>query len=218
VLQNTVDMHLPPGSMEEQWDAGGLEKTLSAEFTLNLPVMQWLDTEKQLTLPGVGERVRECAQQHYQSKVDLVGAENMHHYERAIMLQSLDQHWREHLSALDHLRQGIHLRGFAQKNPKQEYKREAFELFSSMLEAIKLEVTQVLMSVQVRSEQDVAQVAAAPAPENVQYHHADYEEALAQTTESEAVPFIRSGEKVGRNDPCPCGSGKKYKLCHGKLS
>jgi preprotein translocase subunit SecA len=218
VLQSIVDMHLPPGSMEEQWDAAALEKTLLAEFALSLPVAQWLATEKQLDLAGVGERVRDSAQQQYQAKVDLVGAENMHHYERAIMLQSLDQHWREHLYALDHLRQGIHLRGYAQKNPKQEYKREAFELFASMLESIKLEVTRVLMSMQVRSEQDVAGVEAPPAPENVQYHHADYEEALAQSTETEAAPFVRAGEKVGRNDPCPCGSGKKYKQCHGKLS
>ena len=218
VLQSAVDLHLPPGSMEEQWDAAALQRSLLAEFALDLPVTEWLETEKQLDLAGVGERVRELGQQQYQSKVERVGAENMHHYERAIMLQSLDQHWREHLSALDHLRQGIHLRGYAQKNPKQEYKREAFELFASMLDAIKLEVTQVLMSVQVRSEQDVAQVEAAPAPENVQYHHADYAEALAQTTEKEAEPFVRAGEKMGRNDPCPCGSGKKYKQCHGKLS
>ena len=218
VLQSAVDLHLPPGSMEEQWDAAALQRSLLAEFALDLPVTEWLETEKQLDLAGVGERVRELGRQQYQSKVERVGAENMHHYERAIMLQSLDQHWREHLSALDHLRQGIHLRGYAQKNPKQEYKREAFELFASMLDAIKLEVTQVLMSVQVRSEQDVAQVEAAPAPENVQYHHADYAEALAQTTEKEAEPFVRAGEKMGRNDPCPCGSGKKYKQCHGKLS
>ena len=218
VLQNAVDTYLPPGSMEEQWDAATLEKSLLAEFSLDLPVAQWLATEKELDLAAVGARIREYAQQVYQAKLDLVGAENMHHYERAMMLQSLDQHWREHLSALDHLRQGIHLRGYAQKSPKQEYKREAFELFASMLEAIKLEVTQVLMSVQVRSEQDVAEVEASPAPENVQYHHANYEEALATTTESEAAPFVRAGEKIGRNDPCPCGSGKKYKQCHGKLN
>ena len=147
----------------------------------------------------------------------------MHHYERVIMLQSLDTHWREHLAALDHLRQGIHLRGYAQKNPKQEYKREAFELFSMMLDAIKREVTQVLMTVQVRTEADVESVEAAPAPENVQYHHADYDEALAQTSDEKSAggehkPFVREGHKVGRNDPCPCGSGKKYKQCHGKLS
>ena len=220
VLESAVDLHLPPGSMEEQWDAPALEKTLAADFALDVPVVSWLENEKELDLAGVGARVRETAQQLYQAKVDLVGADNMHHYERAIMLQSLDQHWREHLAALDHLRQGIHLRGYAQKNPKQEYKREAFELFASMLEAIKLEVTQVLMSVQVRSEQDVADVEAAPAPENVQYHHADYEEALANPSAEaeEAAPFVRAGEKIGRNDPCPCGSGKKYKQCHGKLS
>ncbi|MEQ1917131.1 MAG: SEC-C metal-binding domain-containing protein, partial [Gallionella sp.] len=220
VLESAVDLHLPPGSMEEQWDAPALEKTLASDFALDVPVVLWLANEKELDLAGVGARVRETAQQLYQAKVDLVGADNMHHYERAIMLQSLDQHWREHLAALDHLRQGIHLRGYAQKNPKQEYKREAFELFASMLEAIKLEVTQVLMSVQVRSEQDVADVEAAPAPENVQYHHADYEEALANPSAEaeEAAPFVRPGEKIGRNDPCPCGSGKKYKQCHGKLS
>jgi preprotein translocase subunit SecA len=147
----------------------------------------------------------------------------MHHYERGMMLQSLDVHWREHLAALDHLRQGIHLRGYAQKNPKQEYKREAFELFAAMLDAIKLEVTQILMTVQVRNDADVETVEAAPAPENVQYHHADYEEALAQPAETqfadeEHKPFVRGAHKVGRNDPCPCGSGKKYKQCHGKLS
>ncbi len=218
VLQSTVDIHLPPGSMEEQWDAPALEKTLAADFALEQAVAQWLESEKTLDLAGVAERIREHARVTYQAKVDLVGQENIHHYERAIMLQSLDQHWREHLSALDHLRQGIHLRGYAQKNPKQEYKREAFELFATMLEAIKFEVTQVLMRVQVRSEEDVSQVEATPAPENVQYHHADYEEALARTTDSEAAPFVRVGEKIGRNDPCPCGSGKKYKQCHGKLS
>ncbi|MEO8332300.1 MAG: SEC-C metal-binding domain-containing protein, partial [Gallionella sp.] len=132
-------------------------------------------------------------------------------------------HWREHLAALDHLRQGIHLRGYAQKNPKQEYKREAFELFAMMLDAIKREVTQVLMTVQVHSEQDVELAEAPPAPENVQYHHSDYDEALAQaadhqSTDEEHKPFVRDGQKVGRNDPCPCGSGKKYKQCHGRLS
>ncbi|MGZ8256240.1 MAG: preprotein translocase subunit SecA, partial [Gallionella sp.] len=218
VLQDQVDMQLPPGSMEEQWDAATLEKSLAADFALHQPVSEWLANEKQLDLVGVGERVRHNAQVLYQAKVELVGAHNMHQYERGIMLQSLDRHWREHLSALDHLRQGIHLRGYAQKNPKQEYKREAFELFSTMLDSIKLEVIKTLLSIQVRTEQDVAPVEAAPALENVQYHHADYEEALAVSTETETVPFVRAGEKVGRNDACPCGAGKKYKQCHGKLS
>ncbi|MDH4233750.1 MAG: SEC-C metal-binding domain-containing protein, partial [Gallionella sp.] len=223
VLENTISQYIPPHSMEEQWDVHSLEKNLSAEFRLELPLVRWLEEDKQLNEEGLRKRVTEHAQQQYQAKIDLVGAEAIHHYERAIMLQSLDMHWREHLAALDHLRQGIHLRGYAQKNPKQEYKREAFELFSTMLDAIKHEVTQVLMTVQVRNEAEVEEVEAPPAPGNVQYHHADYDEALGQradvgSTGETHVPFVRDGQKVGRNDPCPCGSGRKYKQCHGKLS
>ena len=232
VLENTISLYIPPHAMEEQWDVPGLERALLAEFRLELPLVHWLEQDKQFNEAALRLRVREHAQQQYQTKVDVVGAEVMHHYEGAIMLQSLDVHWREHLAALDHLRQGIHLRGYAQKNPKQEYKREAFELFAAMLDAIKLEVTQVLMTVQVRGESDVEAVEAAPAPENVQYHHADYAEALLAghpdetlgqsaanpSTDEEHKPFVRDGQKVGRNDPCPCGSGKKYKLCHGRLS
>jgi preprotein translocase subunit SecA len=220
VLSDTVAEHIPPGSMEEQWDAPGLEKALAAEFQLQLPVVQWLEQEKQLDENGLRDRIVEAAREQYQAKVDQVGGEVMHGYERIVMLQSLDQHWREHLAALDHLRQGIHLRGYAQKNPKQEYKREAFELFATMLEAIKRDVTQTLMNVQIRSEADVAAAEAPHAPENVQYHHADYEEALASTDKqaAEHKPFVRGTEKVGRNDPCPCGSGKKYKQCHGRLN
>ena len=228
VLENTISMYIPPHSMEEQWDVPALENYLAAEFRLELPLVRWLEEDKQLNEAGLHARIRENAQQQYQEKVDAVSAEIMRHYERAIMLQSLDVHWREHLSALDHLRQGIHLRGYAQKNPKQEYKREAFELFAAMLDAIKLEVTQVLMTVQVRSESDVEAVEAAPAPGNVQYHHADYDEALGgadekgnaedQAKSEEHKPFVRSEQKIGRNDPCPCGSGKKYKQCHGRLS
>ncbi|MDO8311516.1 MAG: preprotein translocase subunit SecA [Sideroxyarcus sp.] len=211
--------HLPHGSMEEQWDVPGLEKTLAAEFQLRLPLVLWLEQEKHLDQDGLLKRIIEAAQQQYQAKVEQVSGPVMHGYERIIMLQSLDQHWREHLAALDHLRQGIHLRGYAQKNPKQEYKREAFELFAAMLESIKRDVTQTLMNVQIRSEADVAAAEAPHAPENVQYHHADYEEALTKTEQqaAEHKPFVRAGEKVGRNDPCPCGSGKKYKQCHGKL-
>jgi preprotein translocase subunit SecA len=220
VLSDVVAGYLPPGSMEEQWDVAGLEKALAAEFQLQLPVAQWLEQDKQLDESGLRPRLAEAAQQQYRAKVDQVGAEVMHGYERIVMLQSLDQHWREHLAALDHLRQGIHLRGYAQKNPKQEYKREAFELFSTMLEAIKRDVTQTLLNVQIRSEADVVAAEAPHAPGNVQYHHSDYEEALGQPDmqDAEQKPFVRGGEKVGRNDPCPCGSGKKYKQCHGKLN
>ena len=221
VLDNTVSEYITPESMEEQWDVPALEKALQSEFQLHLPLAQWLAEDKTLDEQGLRNRILEAAQQQYQAKVDHVGGEVMHRYERLVMLQSLDTHWREHLGALDHLRQGIHLRGYAQKNPKQEYKREAFELFSNMLDSVKSEVTLVLMNVQIRSEQDIEAAEAPQAPSNVQYHHADYEEALGQSEvgeSAEKAPFVRSGEKVGRNDPCPCGSGKKYKQCHGKLS
>jgi preprotein translocase subunit SecA len=223
VLVNIFDQHIAPHSMEEQWDVDGLEKVLAAEFRLELPLSRMLEEDNKLNEANLLARIVEQAHKEYREKVELVGAEVVRHYERAIMLQSLDTHWREHLSALDHLRQGIHLRGYAQKNPKQEYKREAFELFSMMLDAIKREVTQVLMAVQVKSEADVEAVEAPAALENVQYHHADYDEALAQrtddaATEVDAKPFVRGARKVGRNDPCPCGSGKKYKQCHGQLS
>jgi preprotein translocase subunit SecA len=154
----------------------------------------------------------------------------MRGYERAMMLQSLDTHWREHLAALDHLRQGIHLRGYAQKNPTQEYKREAFELFSLLLETIKTEVTKILMMVQIRSAEELQAVEEPEAPRNVQYQHPDFTDAAAGVPEGEmqedgdvavlekTQPFVRGQQKVGRNDPCPCGSGKKYKHCHGKLT
>jgi len=221
VMDDAISLYITPESMEEQWDVAGLEKALAADFRLELPLASWLEEDKHLNEAGLHRRVAETAEQLYQGKVDLVGADAMHHYERAIMLQSMDVHWREHLAALDHLRQGIHLRGYAQKNPKQEYKREAFELFSMMLDLIKREVTQVLMTVQVRSQEEVVPVEAAPQAENIQYHHADYEEALEPSGASgseEQQPFVRDGRKIGRNDPCPCGSGKKYKQCHGQLS
>jgi preprotein translocase subunit SecA len=219
VMADTVAQYVPPGSVEEQWDVAGLEKALFAEFTLSLPVQAWLKEDTELDEAAIRDRVIDAAGEHYQAKIDLVGEEPMHHYERAIMLQSVDSHWREHLAALDYLRQGIHLRGYAQKNPKQEYKREAFELFAGLLDAIKKDVTQTLMSVQIRTEQQVAAAESQPAMANVQYHHSDYDEALAEAN-AEAKPQTvrRTGEKVGRNEPCPCGSGKKYKHCHGKLS
>ena len=223
VLDDTISQYIVPHSMEEQWDVPGLEKALAVEFHLELPLAQWLEEDKNFNEAGLRNRVLEEAMQRYRTKVEQVGSEGMHHYERAIMLQSVDVHWREHLAALDQLRQGIHLRGYAQKNPKQEYKREAFELFSSMLDVIKREVTQVLMTVQVRSEAEIEAVEAASAVENVQYHHADYEAALAQdatpvSTDEAVQTFVRDGRKIGRNDPCPCGSGKKYKQCHGQLN
>ncbi len=219
VVNDHISQYIMPESMEEQWDVAGLEKSLQAEWQLVLPLREWLEQESSLDEHGLRKRIIDAANTQYQHKLESVGAETLHHFERAVMLQSLDTHWREHLAALDHLRQGIHLRGYAQKNPKQEYKREAFELFSDMLDRVKREVTQIVLTVQIRSEEDVEAVEAQPQPSNVQYHHADYDAALESADEGEEHhPFVRAGDKVGRNDPCPCGSGKKYKQCHGKLS
>ncbi|WP_041432157.1 preprotein translocase subunit SecA [Thiobacillus denitrificans] len=222
VLGETIDQHIAPGSMDEQWDVAGLEKTLAAQFTLELPLRQWLDEDKTLNEEGLRKKILAAADAAYAEKEALVGAEGLRRFERAVMLQSLDTHWREHLSALDHLRQGIHLRGYAQKQPKQEYKREAFELFSAMLAAIKAEVTQITTTVQVRAPEDVQAVELHEEPSNVQYEHAGYDEGadFAAAESAEAAPSgpVHVGPKVGRNDPCPCGSGKKYKQCHGKLA
>ncbi|MHB0982673.1 MAG: preprotein translocase subunit SecA [Thiobacillus sp.] len=218
VLNDAIDQHIAPGSMDEQWDVAGLERTLAAQFSLDLPLQQWLDEEKTLNEEGLRQKIMDVAEAAYREKEAQVGADGLRQFERAVMLQSIDSHWREHLSALDHLRQGIHLRGYAQKQPKQEYKREAFELFSGMLAAIKAEVTQITTTVQVRAPEDV-QVELPEEPSNVQYQHAGYDEAqdFAEAAVAEAMP-ADAYPKVGRNDPCPCGSGKKYKQCHGKLS
>ncbi|HXX84329.1 MAG TPA: preprotein translocase subunit SecA [Casimicrobiaceae bacterium] len=221
-IEDTASLHVPPESVEEQWDLPALETTLAGEYQLRAPVREWLKSEPELSDVQLRERVRAVAQKQYEEKVGLVGPEMFHQFERNLMLTTLDQHWREHLASLDHLRQGIHLRGYAQKNPKQEYKREAFELFSDMLDRIKHDVVKVVLTVQVRTPQDVAAVEEAPAVSNVRYQHAGYDEALAGTADDPPVavatrPFQRAGQKVGRNDPCPCGSGKKYKHCHGRL-
>ena len=228
VVNRAISEHIPPGSLEEQWDLAGLEKTLAVELQLRLPVARWIKDEPELDEPELRGRILAAARKQYADKIAEVDPQAMRQYERAIMLQSLDTHWREHLAALDHLRQGIHLRGYAQKNPTQEYKREAFELFSIMLESIKSEVTKILMAVQIRSAQELASVEEPEAPRNVQYQHADFADGGGASVEAEAEgdiavaerprPFVRGAEKVGRNDPCPCGSGKKYKHCHGRLT
>ena len=226
VLTAEANQYIPPESVEEQWDAAGLEKSLLGEFNFKAQVAEWIKQEPTLDEEKIKTRVLENAAREYEEKFAMVEhKEYVRQFERGVMLQTLDNHWREHLASLDHLRQGIHLRGYAQKNPKQEYKREAFELFSGLLDVVKREVTQKLMLVRVQSEQEVEQAAEqvehVPEPKNVQYHHADYEEALetAKSGDDTAVqPFVRHGQKIGRNDPCPCGSGKKYKQCHGKLA
>jgi preprotein translocase subunit SecA len=220
VLHDAFRTYVPADSVEEQWDIAGLETALAAEFQLRLAVGEWLKAEPDLADGDLVRRIIDEADKAYAAKVGLVGAESFHQFERNIMLQSLDTHWREHLAALDHLRQGIHLRGYAQKNPKQEYKREAFELFEGLLETIRQEVTKLLMTVEIRSQEQVAESEPQPAVENVQYHHADYDEALGtvEGAAKPAQPQVRHGDKIGRNNPCPCGSGKKYKHCHGKLN
>ena len=223
-MEAVVRRHVPAESVEEQWDIPGLEATLASEFQLKAPIGEWMKAEPELDDASLRERIGNAATEAWRAKEAQVGTELLRQFERSLMLQTLDQHWREHLASLDHLRQGIHLRGYAQKNPKQEYKREAFELFSDMLDRIKQDVVKIVLTVQVRTQEDVQAVEPEPAVSNVQYQHADYDQALgtsegddADTAVAIAPPFVRAGEKVGRNDPCPCGSGKKYKHCHGRL-
>ena len=217
VLSDTIDLHIAPGSMDEQWDVAGLEKALAEQFALDLPLQQWLDQDKTLNEDSLRKKIMATADAMHAQKETLVGAEGLRQFERSVMLQSMDSHWREHLSALDHLRQGIHLRGYAQKQPKQEYKREAFELFSGMLSGIKAEVTQITSTVQVRVPEDIPAVELHDELSNVQYQHAGYDEAQDFAEAAAAASTADAYPKVGRNDPCPCGSGKKYKQCHGKL-
>ena len=223
VVTDFFRAHIPLESVEEQWDVTGLEAVLAQEMLLQVPISKWLADEPSLDDQALLKRALEAATQAYQAKIAEAPADALLQYQRYVLLTTLDTHWREHLSALDHLRQGIHLRGYAQKNPKQEYKREAFEMFGAMLESIKLEVTRTLMSVQIRSREEVEGVEKehAPAVENVQYQHASYDEALGTADEAQPPrkqPFQRHTGKIGRNDPCPCGSKKKYKHCHGRLA
>ena len=219
VIAEIFRAHVPADSVEEQWDMEGLERTLAAELQIEAPVAQWFKSEPTLSDEEILERIVKGADEVYQAKVELVGAPTFHQFERNVMLQSLDSHWREHLAALDHLRQGIHLRGYAQKNPKQEYKREAFELFEGLLDLVRREVTRIVYTVQIRSPEDVEETAPHADVQNVQYQHAGYDEALGDGgAQPQAASPVESGPKIGRNDPCPCGSGKKYKHCHGKLS
>jgi preprotein translocase subunit SecA len=236
VIGATVEQFVPPDSVEEQWDLEGLEKKLESDFFISVPVAEWARADESLEAHSIARRVIEAAGKAYTEKFAPIEADVLHHYERAVMLQSIDTHWREHLAALDYLRQGIHLRGYAQKQPKQEYKREAFELFGAMLDSIKGEVTRHLMAVQIRTQEQVEEAErraeeAARAVKNVQYQHASYPTSgsagesepadvaiAAAAAPVEAQPYTRSTQKVGRNDPCPCGSGRKYKQCHGKLA
>jgi len=221
VIAEIFRNHVPAESVEEQWDLPALERALTGELLIAAPVAEWVKSEPTLNDEEILARITQNADEAYQAKVELVGASTFHQFERNVMLQNLDTQWREHLSALDHLRQGIHLRGYAQKNPKQEYKREAFELFEALLDRVRNEVTRIVFTVQIRSQEDVEETAPHAEVQNVQYQHADFDEALGgsdgEVGEAAEQPAV-AGPKIGRNDPCPCGSGKKYKHCHGKLS
>lgn len=236
VFTDVVRTYVPAESVEEQWDIKSLEAVLASEWSLNVPLQQMLVDEPNLNDDDILEKVLAAADESYNAKVAIVGKESFGGFERNVMLQSVDTHWREHLAALDHLRQGIHLRGYAQKNPKQEYKREAFELFGSMLDQIKNEVIRTVMTVRIQTREEVEAAEAAMAAqaahlENINFQHADFnpsaapEELLAPSPTGTATAPVAAedhntymGVKVGRNDPCPCGSGKKFKQCHGKLA
>jgi preprotein translocase subunit SecA len=225
VVTDLFRANVPEESIEEQWDIAGLENALKAELNLPLPLRPWLEKEPDLNEDSLLERIAGKANEAYAAKVPPGAEDSFRQYERYVTLQILDAHWREHLAALDHLRQGIHLRGYAQKNPKQEYKREAFELFGAMIEAVKLEVTKTLMAVEIRSQDDIKPDDQLHV-ENVRPQHpssggmeeSEPEQGGDVQAGVKPQPVVRHTEKVGRNDPCPCGSGKKYKHCHGKLT
>jgi preprotein translocase subunit SecA len=230
VFTDLFRMYVPEASMEEQWDLDALQEAVSREWLIDWSVKAALEAEPELSDDDLLGRLLDKVDQMYQAKLDLIGVEAFSGFERSVMLQSMDTHWREHLAALDHLRQGIHLRGYAQKNPKQEYKREAFQLFAQMLDLIRNDVVRVIMTVRVQSQEEIAaaeQQLSQSHLENVSYQHADFdpsaspEELLAPPSLDEqrgAGTITNAMPKVGRNDPCPCGSGKKFKQCHGKLA
>ncbi len=222
VVSDLVRQYVPAESMEEQWDLAGLEKALESEWRIQLPLQSQVQSAHAITDEEILEKVLQAAREVFDAKVELIGRENFTQFQRAVLLQSFDTNWRDHLSALDYLRQGIHLRGYAQKQPKQEYKREAFELFRQLIDQVKTEVTRVLMTVQVQSREQVEQ--ATEALEQRSAHsleHMTYgapsDGDIGGSVEDEPLE-LPEGARVGRNDPCPCGSGKKYKQCHGKLS
>lgn len=226
-IRMVLDDYIPPDSVEDMWDVNGAAQALEHEFGASLPLRKWLDEDDTLDETGLKDKVDKYFADDYARKESVVGSEVMRQFEKQIALQMLDQMWKEHLAAMDHLRQGIHLRGYAQQDPKQAYKREAFSMFTEMLERYKLEVTNILIRVQVEGEADVEAVEAErrrAGQANYQYQHAEAAAAGQDPSAAEAAvmpheePYVRPGRKVGRNEPCPCGSGLKYKHCHGRLN
>ncbi len=223
VIDSVISRHLPPESIEEQWDIPALTEAIQKEFGADYPIQQWLDEDDHLHEENLRRRLHEKLDAEYAEKEKMIGPETLRRIEKEVMLQILDQNWKEHLAAMDYLRQGIHLRGYAQKNPKQEYKREAFEMFSRMLDVIKHDVVTTLSRIRLQFELPQRE---APSPQEFQFRHEEFsglsggEPEPQPTTEQpeENKPFVRDERKIGRNEPCPCGSGKKYKQCHGRLN
>ncbi|MGL4186174.1 MAG: preprotein translocase subunit SecA [Thiotrichaceae bacterium] len=223
VVDSMISTYIPPGSVDEQWDIDGLQKQLYVDFGIDAPIRQWLETEKNLYEEQLRDRIQALVADGLKAKEDMIGAENMRRLERDVMLHVLDSEWKDHLAAMDYLRQSVGLRGYAQKNPKQEYKREAFEMFEQLLERIKHDVIAFLMRIQLNEPQQAAVQFDEPSEDAMQFQHPNVENAFADDEEVVEASFDnatyeREGDKVGRNDPCPCGSGKKYKHCHGKLN
>jgi preprotein translocase subunit SecA len=221
VFEDVINRYVPPGSIDEQWEIKALETALEGEFGISLPLSQWIDSGDIQNEEILRNRISQEVTNHFEAREAQTGAEVMRHFEKALMLNVLDQQWKDHLANMDYLRQGIHLRGYAQKQPMQEYKRESFEMFSRLMGTIEHEVIRILARVQVRAEEDVEAVDQQRKPEApMQYHHEEAVSATgsgAGTAPESDQPYIRQGRKVGRNEPCPCGSGKKFKRCHGEL-
>ncbi|TWD39530.1 protein translocase subunit secA [Vibrio crassostreae] len=226
VLASVIDEYIAPQSLEDMWDIAGLQDRLKNDFDLDFDIQGWLDEDDKLYEEALRERILGMAVDSYKQKEEVVGAQVLRNFEKSVMLQTLDGLWKEHLAAMDHLRQGIHLRGYAQKNPKQEYKRESFELFEGLLDVLKTDVVTILSKVRVQQQEEVEkmeaqrQAQAEEAARRAQAQHATAENQLGDNEAEAASPqtVVRDERKVGRNEPCPCGSGKKYKQCHGKIA
>ena len=227
VVRITIEQYIPPGSLDEMWDTQGLSQALESEFGVQADVARWMNDDKTMSAEAIAEKCIDAANSAYEEKVANIGADLMRGVEKQVMLRQLDHHWKEHLAGMDHLRQGIGLRSYAQKNPKQEYKREAFEMFGVMLEQVKHDTISILSRIRIQGEDDLNEISARKqSPGAMKFQHAEASALGAESQggsqeavpQSASVPFVRDGRKVGRNEPCPCGSGKKFKQCHGKLN
>jgi len=224
VMEDLVHDHMPAGTVEDQWDISGLEKKLETDFQMTLPVQEWLDKDHSLSAEDVAQKLCDAAKAKYLEKEEKYGAENIQRLEQDLMLQILDSLWKDHLAAMDYLRQSVNLRGYAQKNPKQEYKRESFEMFQVLIERVHYDSISLFMRMELQGLENMAQQAEAQqASEDMSFNHPEAQSAVqgresAQSEPEAAKPFQRNQPKVGRNQPCPCGSGKKFKQCHGKLA